>query len=332
MGPDGKRWSPLIVPLVSVFLAVAGVARAADHDDTPAMKAAPRHEARVTDLHVFTPETAGPGKDPRQESLVISVSTNPAIPTTAATYSFPSDLTLSIFIDRHSRVDFKSDPVATATYGGTIVEPSEIEADIELAITFDAAGMPQLERSGLDEDVTISLFAGLRDDPFIRGPRRGRNVASVVLEMPLKAIRHGKHRHTLLVWAMSSVPGLSGSMTDLGARALRSQFAENMLLNDYVEPADHAAVLGMVPDVVIFDTKHPAAFPNGRELTDDVVDLVGNASVLSTDCPTPMDPAACNPTKNDVPFLTTFPYLAPPQGAAAGNEGVVLHFGGKHDS
>jgi len=136
----------------------------------------------------------------------------------------------------------------------------------------------------------------------------------------------------VLVWAMSSVPGLSGPMTDLGARALRSQFAENLLLNDYVDPADHAAVLGMVPDVVIFDTKRPAAFPNGRELTDDVVNLVGNELVLSTDCPAPMDPAACNPTANDVPFLTTFPYLAPPQGTAAGNEGVILHFGGKHDS
>ena len=48
-----------------------------------------------------------------------------------------------------------------------------------------------------------------------------------------------------------------------------------------------------------------SAFPNGRELTDDVVDLVGHAGTLANDAPFP--------TTNDVPFLDVFPYLAPPQ-------------------
>ena len=54
-------------------------------------------------------------------------------------------------------------------------------------------------------------------------------------------------------------------------------------------------MLGVVPDVLIFDTTRPAAFPNGRRLTDDVVDLVGDPGVLSSDCPDPGNPVKCYP-------------------------------------
>ena len=73
-----------------------------------------------------------------------------------------------------------------------------------------------------------------------------------------------------------------------------------------LHPRKHFQNLGVTPDVIIFNTSLPAAFPNGRELTDDVVDLVGDTRVLATDGP-PF------PKKNDVPFLDVFPYLAPPQ-------------------
>ena len=323
-------------------LALGTVAHAADHDDTPAMKAAPRHDARVTDLHVFTGESPKPGKGaPKpgkagksrrlRPSLVIALSTNPTIPPTAQTYTFPADLTLQIFIDRHSAVDFDSDPGATATFGGTINDPAHIRADITFTITFDESGTPRLDTRGLHKDARIDMFAGLRDDPFIRGPRQDRNVASIVLEVPLQEVVHGRRHDTVLVWAMSSVPGPGGPMGDLGGRALRSQFAENMPLNDYAAPADHYTVLGLRPDVVIFDTTRPAAFPNGRSLTDDVVDLVGDPRILSTDCPVPGDPVLCNPAANDVAFLAAFPYLAPPHGVAAGNPGVTLQLGTDND-
>ncbi len=51
---------------------------------------------------------------------------------------------------------------------------------------------------------------------------------------------------------------------------------------------------------MIYDVSRPAVFPNGRELTDDVVDLVGDPRVLIDNYPFP--------TENDVPFLTSFPY------------------------
>ena len=66
------------------------------------------------------------------------------------------------------------------------------------------------------------------------------------------------------------------------------------------------AVAGQ-PDVMIFDTSRAAEFPNGRALEDDVVDLVGDPRVLANDQPFP--------DENDLPFLDTFPYLAPPHPA-----------------
>jgi hypothetical protein len=108
---------------------------------------------------------------------------------------------------------------------------------------------------------------------------------------------------TLLLWARSRVPDVRGRIADLGARSLRSQLIPNLDLNT-LDPRLHLKKLGMVPDVMIYDTSRPAGFPNGRLLTDDVVDLVGDPGVLSTDAPFP--------TANDKPFLDVFPYLAEP--------------------
>jgi hypothetical protein len=291
---------------------------AADHDDTPALKALGRNDARITDLHVFTRDVALGQSGRVRRDLVLALSTNPMIPSEVAEYSFPRDLTLKIFIDRHSPVDFDSDPEATAEYGGTMTDPANCSPDEVFTITFRGRGKPHLSVQGVEPGAKIELFAGLRDDPFIRAPRYGKNVASVVVELPLAAVVGHRGGSTILVWATSSVPGPEGPVGDFAGRALRSQFAENLVLNDVPDPAEQYTQLGMRPDVVIFDTSLPAAFPNGRDLTDDVVDLVGDQRVLSTDCPVPGNLALCDPTANDVPFLTVFPYLAPPQGVAAG--------------
>ncbi len=322
-------------------LSVICAAHAADHDDTPALKDNARHEARLTDLHVFT------DSGPRGEFLIITLASNPTIPPTAESYTFPSDLKLSVFIDRDSAVDFDADPDTTAEYGGTIERPGRIEADIVLTTTFDSLGAPQLTTTVsqgdgdsddgcqvtaprttriLEENPSMRYFVGLRDDPFIRGPRQGRNIGAIAFELPLDEI--SPHGDPILVWATSEVPGPAGPMGDLGARALRSQLAPHIDLN-FFTPAEHYTELGVVPDVVIFDPEEPATFPNGRMLTDDVVDLVGDEGVLSTDCPTPGDPVQCNPSTNDLAFLNEFPYLAAPQGAATGAQGLLFTFDGE---
>lgn len=59
-----------------------------------------------------------------------------------------------------------------------------------------------------------------------------------------------------------------GKQQEIAGRALRSMFPEQDFLN-FLHPKDH----GDRPEVVIYDTEKPAAYPNGRALEDDVVDL-----------------------------------------------------------
>lgn len=157
-----------------------------------------------------------------------------------------------------------------------------------------------LARTGI-----LGFFAGLRDDPFIRGPRQGRNVGSIVIETPLSGIVDGQS--TLLIWATSKVEEMDGSQQEAAGRSLRSMFPEQNALNT-MPPNDQMRIMGMRPDVMIFDTARAASFPNGRALSDDVVDLAcslgGECRVVASDAPFP--------SANDVAFLPDFPYLAPP--------------------
>lgn len=72
----------------------------------------------------------------------------------------------------------------------------------------------------------------------------------------------------------------------------------------------------VIPDVLTIDFSLPPGFPNGRGLTDPVVDrilamLFLNLRVhsINTFANLPL-----NPPTNDRPFRSAFPYFAPPQG------------------
>ncbi|MHC5002188.1 MAG: hypothetical protein ACYTJ0_03620 [Planctomycetota bacterium] len=269
-----------------------GPAHAGDHGDTPTLIGAARHDARLTDLFAFT----------NDDRLVLALCLDPTIPPEVTKYLFASDLKIRIHIDRDSAVSF-DDPDAVATYGGSVVDPRRIKSDVSLRVDFRSGGQPRLHVTGIHPSAQreIQLFAGLRDDPFIRGPRIGRNVAAVVIELPLAAVLDDQD--ALLIWATATVPGFRGPFQEMVGRALRSQFPENMPMNT-MPPRMHEREMDVVPDVMIYDVALPAAFPNGRALTDDVVDLVGDDRVLMNDDPFP--------TENDLPFLEAFPYLAPP--------------------
>ncbi len=275
------------------LVAAPAEVRASDHGDTALLRSLQRHDARITDFYAFI----------RNEKLVLAVCLDPTIAPGVHEYVFPRNLSISISIDTHSEVDF-SDPDDLAELGGTVVDPGGIGADIGINIGFDKHHQPRLKVEGLPGRVRgeIDLFTGLRDDPFIRGPRIGRNVAVIVLQLPVGEVvePHG----TMLVWAVSKVPEIHGPQADLAGLSLRNQFPENEAMN-LLHPRNHFELLGLSPDVLIFDTSWHAAFPNGRELADDVVDLVGDPRPLVNDQPFP--------SENDVPFLDVFPYLAPPQ-------------------
>lgn len=266
---------------------------AADHGDMTYLTGIGRSDARITDFFAFT----------RGENLVLVLCTDPDIPPGVAHYLYPSDLTLEIHIDRHSRVRF-DDVEDLIKFGGTIVRPEAVVADCRLRITFDDNGDPSLKTTGIARKHlgAALFFAGLRDDPFIRRPRAGRNVAAVVIELPLEAVAN--RDQVLLLWATTTVPDVDGPIGDHGGRALRSMFIDPA---NVLSPQQQFRDLGIVPDVVILDTSLPSGLPNGRLLTDDVVDLV-------VDVPGGTLPGEAPdfPTENDVPFLTDFPYLAPP--------------------
>ena len=291
-----KRIKPSIGVLLLAVLAVAALPlAAADHGDTPLLKDIGRDDARITDHYTFL----------RGDRIVFVVCLDPTIPPAATEYSFAPDLTVRIFVDRNSEVHF-DDPADLATFGGTIADPRRVHEELSFRIRFDDDGNPKLRATGIGRLASLDfrLFAGLRDDPFIRAPREGRNIAALVLELPLFEVLGDQS--TLLVWATSKIEDVNGSSQDMAGRALRSQFPENDSMN-VMRPRDHAIRLDLVPDVVILDTSRPVSFPNGRELEDDVVDLVGDARVLSNDDPFP--------SVNDLPFLNVFPYLPPPHPA-----------------
>ena len=297
-----------------VVVAGALLLYASDHSDAPHIGTFSRQDANITDLHAFVV-----GVSPNQH-LVVALSTNPAIPPSATSYVFPTDVTFEVNIDAHSAVD-AADPFGD---GGTVADPRAVREDTTFRIGFredGSAKVQRLEHGGRNDDPgLVSFFTGLRDDPFIRKPRDGRNSASIVLEMPLSSV--ARKQSTILLWATSEVDDFEGPYQDAVGRSLRSMFAENDALNS-TRPKDHVKKLGVRPDVMIFDTSKPALYPNGRALTDDVV---LRACVLSQECRvfnSEMRPPT--PRANDVTFLATFPYLAPHtllRDAAHGASGV----------
>jgi hypothetical protein len=72
----------------------------------------------------------------------------------------------------------------------------------------------------------------------------------------------------------------------------------------------------IVPDTIKYDPAQPTSYPNGRALTDPVVDITLAAVLLDLGVPEqPLDLFASlplNPPANDVPFQEEFPYLAAP--------------------
>ncbi len=81
---------------------------------------------------------------------------------------------------------------------------------------------------------------------------------------------------------------------------------------------DQAAPV-IVPDIIRYNPDQPTSYPNGRKLTDPVVDITLAATLLdlgqggqtiNTLANLPLNPAG-----NDVSFKSSFPYLADPHSA-----------------
>ncbi|MFN3193192.1 MAG: DUF4331 family protein [Aureliella sp.] len=181
------------------------------------------------------------------------------------------------------------------------------------------------------------VTAGVFDDPFffdLAGFQNGfnftgtdffagANVSAIVLEVPrssfptsqisvnARTIVRGRQVDRMGRPAINTVLIPSGKK-DLFNRSLAARDAQNFsadvkaTLVGLGNSSERAATLTgiLLPDVLTFDTSSSSGFLNGRRLPDDVIDaelnLLTEGAVTGDGVP-----------MNDVPFLSTFPYLAP---------------------
>jgi hypothetical protein len=111
------------------------------------------------------------------------------------------------------------------------------------------------------------------------------------------------------------VPEITNSVTDLHG-ALDDDLTGLSLTPASVSTALAQAGPVIVPDVIRYNPDAPTSYPNGRKLTDPVVDLTLAAVLLdlsvSGQTLTTFADLPLNPAANDVAFKPNFPYLADP--------------------
>jgi hypothetical protein len=173
--------------------------------------------------------------------------------------------------------------VMTAYYAsGRLARQREPVGEVLVAaapVGFDASAQPV--QAG-----PARLFAGVRSDPFFAGT----NILSVALDVPDEMLGPGPR---IGVWATISLRR-DGTLVPLRSQILPRSGGCTAA----------AAAATVLPDILRYDRRRPAAYPNGRNLTDNVFDarmaLLTNGTV-SSDGPKPHDD-----------LLAEFPYLGPP--------------------
>ncbi|HLL55614.1 MAG TPA: DUF4331 family protein, partial [Myxococcaceae bacterium] len=324
-----SHWTKLRAALLVVLLPlVAQPAFASDHAD-PAYVRAPvfmdgpeELERGITDLFVF----------PKGDQLIVVFAVRRAL-TTEPPYKLEK-YTYAVHMDVHTQVTFDNEEDRNR-YGGTLPNGDTISPDVTLEFRLNNdASLKDKSFKGLTNPDAVRLYTGVRDDPFIFPRFFGTNVVAAVWSIPMSSLPQGKQ--DFLVWGTSS---RDGKLVDHVGRSLRTMMPRFDDLNT-LEPSKHLAKLRQLheepgvmedffkvnisplfalrhydfkPDVMIYSSRFPAGYPNGRLLTDDVANL----TCLQGDCllfelsygDVKQYPRA---TANDKPFSEEFPYLAEP--------------------
>ncbi|HYR21509.1 MAG TPA: hypothetical protein VEP30_01115 [Chthoniobacterales bacterium] len=190
---------------------------------------------------------------------------------------------------------------------------------------------------------TIHVLTNIFDDPFIFPRFFRRNVVGIVASIPLTAIPKNGVALTgspeppvhgpILLWATTHHNG----QIDHVGRSLRTQLPRLGYLNPF-PPRDHVKQITRVhayptvmedilatflapleahrhydssPDVMVYDLRKPASFPNGRWLEDDVAQTLAQAGeTLLLELAYAESKEFPRATTNDKKFGETFPYLA----------------------
>ena len=322
-------------------------ARAADHLDAPGLTPPGGSvQTDITDLYAFrSPQNAA--------NSVLVLNVNGVVPgnltfaqgipgvghTMPVSYNFNIDNNADAKTDVRLRVRFGA-PDADG------VQRFEVKSNDKVLIPYGlgrstAFGAPA---HAITHD-GVTAFAGRRDDPFFfdlaafRNNLQfcpggvgtdfflGKNVSSIVLELPRKLLTRGPNHPDIGVWASTRA---GHTQIDRMARpAINTVFLHGDRKNEFNagtpendqhdfrgDVVDTLLALGnstgradaladvLLPDLLTFDTSSSAGFLNGRRLSDDVIDaelnLITNGAVTG-DC-----------VANDNTFLTGFPYPGRP--------------------
>ena len=312
-----KKVVCLFVAFLIAFFSLAPPVFASDHADPMGLK---KLESGINDLFVF----------PDDERMVVVLTVRRGL-----TQSPPLKLepyTYTINMDLHSEVSYDN-AEDRGRFGGTVVDPEGISPDvtIELRLNNDTT-VKEKSITGLTNPDDIELWTGVRDDPFIFPNFFGTNVVAMVLSIPIESFPQGQQ--DWLVWATSRkgnkqidhvgrsnrtmLPRLGLLNTippNKQVAAIKKVHTDPNLIQDisrtFIQPLFGIRAYDFVPDAIIYTTRFPVGFPNGRLLSDDVAKLTceyGDCLLYQLS----FDSTGPRPTMNDKPFLNEFPYLAEP--------------------
>lgn len=304
-------------------LAAAG-AGAADHLDAPDVRNDGRTD--INDLYAFQSPT-----EPANTVLVMTV--NPAVGVFSGD-TFRPGAEYAFNIDQDG--DAVADRTATVKFSGPAKNGQKFQLQLEQGPT--ARGVVG-ETASIDGGGQIT--AGTFEDPFffdLAGFQNGfafdgtdffagLDVSAIVIEVPSDWVDGATTN--VGIWATTSIDG--EQIDRIGRPAINTVLIPADRKDEFnqASPADDLATFGddvnatiaslssqenadaltpiLLPDVLTFDTSSSAGFLNGRRLADDVIDAelgLLSAGAVVTD----------SADANDVPFGTTFPYLAPANG------------------
>jgi hypothetical protein len=259
-----------------------------------------------------------------------------------AVYEFKIDTNGDAVADIAYRVCFSSSSEGTQNATVHRVEGEDAAgASDSGTIIVDSAPVSTGQDARVTETGEYRFFAGWRSDPFFFDTEGAlnnlqftghdffaeKNVCSIVLELPNNVLGS----KVLGLW-LRTLDGTSGTwvQADRGARPSQSIFLTGEEKGAYLaaEPSDDARFVAifahslehtggyspqhakqvaetLLPDILIYDPRRPAAYPNnGRGLSDDVMDVF--ISLLTNG----------RQTRDNVgphdDLLAEFPYLGPP--------------------
>lgn len=311
----------------SLFALTSSALRASDHAD-PLNLTDPN--ANITGLFIF----------PKGDQYILVLNVRKSLvgpkPYELSPYDFVVNIDLTTPLSFASEED-------RARYGGTVLTPEKLHADASITVHLnDDTTLKDISYTGLKDTDHINTYTGVRDDPFIFPRFFKVNVISMVMSIPKTAFPEGQK--DFILWGTTSK---NGKQLDHVGRSVRSQLPRFGLLNT-LAPKDHVKLLmkekkllddianflngnkewwsqaiaglleftfqirkyDLAPDVMIYTTRFPPGFPNGRQLADDVNAIVCTTgdcllqelSFIEGDWP--------RATVNDKPFLADWPYLA----------------------